>query len=155
MNCLRLINENTAVALNYGFFWRKEFSENDARNVAFIDFGHAKVTATVASFTQKKVKIISHASDRNIGARNFDWTLMNVFATEFTEKYGCDPRESPKARLWMLDSIEKARKMLSANSEAGVSIECLMEDEDLYWMVSWEEFHQLISNDLEELKKVL
>lgn len=61
--------------------------------------------------------------------------MMNVFADEFAEKYGCDPRESPKARLRMLDTIEKARKILSANSEASVSVECLMEDEDLYRVI--------------------
>ena len=155
VNCLRLINENTAVALNYGFFRRTEFSENEARNVAFLDFGHAKVTATVASFTQKKVKIISHASDRNIGARNFDFTLMNVFANEFSEKYGCDPRESPKAVLRMLDTIEKARKILSANQEASVSVECLMEDEDLYRVITRDEFMELIGNDIDQLKGVL
>lgn len=155
VNCLWLINENTAVALNYGFFRRTEFSENEARNVAFVDFGHGKVTATIASFTQKKVKIISHASDWNIGARNFDYSMMNVFADEFAEKYGCDPRESPKARLRMLDTIEKARKILSANSEASVSVECLMEDEDLYRVIKWDEFIELISNDLEQLKGVL
>ena len=51
VNCLKLVNEDTAVALNYGFFRRKEFDEKKARNVAFLDFGHAKTTVTIASFT--------------------------------------------------------------------------------------------------------
>lgn len=60
VNCLKLVNDNTAVALSYGFFRRKEFKENEATNVAFVDVGHAKSTVTIASFTQKKVKIITH-----------------------------------------------------------------------------------------------
>lgn len=60
LNCLKLVNDNTAIALSYGFFRRKEFKENEATNVAFIDVGHAKATVTIASFTQKKVKIIAH-----------------------------------------------------------------------------------------------
>jgi len=33
-----------------------------------------------------------------------------------------------KAKLRMLDAIEKMRKTISANSEAPINIECLMED---------------------------
>lgn len=66
INVLRLMNENTAIALCYGFFRRKEFTEKPS-NVAFVDVGHGKTTCTVASFTSKKVSILSHASDRNMG----------------------------------------------------------------------------------------
>ena len=154
VNVLRLINENTAVALCYGFFRRKEFTEK-ARNVAFLDVGHGKTTCTIASFTDKKVKIISHASDRNLGGRNFDFLLLNVLGKEFQSKYGCDPVKAPKARLRMLDVIEKTRKMLSANSESSVNIECLLEDEDLHRNISREELEGLIQPNLEQLKLVL
>jgi heat shock protein 4 len=50
MNCLRLLNENTAVALSYGFFRRKELTEKE-RNVVFLDVGHCYSSVTVASFT--------------------------------------------------------------------------------------------------------
>ena len=83
VNCLKLLNENTAVALSYGFFRRKEFDEKEARNVAFLDVGHGYSSITIASFTQKKVKIISHAYERNLGARNFDDVLVDKLAKEF------------------------------------------------------------------------
>ncbi len=51
IHCLRLINENTAVALSYGFFRRKEFDDKKQRYVAFIDVGHGSSSATIASFT--------------------------------------------------------------------------------------------------------
>lgn len=60
VNCLKLVNDNTAIAMSYGFFRRKEFKENEATNVAFVDVGHGQTTVTIASFTQKKVKIIAH-----------------------------------------------------------------------------------------------
>jgi len=40
VNCLKLVNDNTAIAMSYGFFRRKEFKENEATNVAFVDVGH-------------------------------------------------------------------------------------------------------------------
>ena len=54
-----------------------------------------------------------------------------MLAEEFYKKYQCDPRDSPRARLRLLDAIEKVRKLLTANKEADVSCEALMEDEDL------------------------
>ena len=154
VNCLRLMNENTAIALCYGFFRRKEFSSK-AKNIAFLDMGHGNTTCTVASFTDKKVTILSHVSNRNLGARNFDLLLLDIIGGEFNNKYGCDPRKAPKARLRMLDQIEKMRKILSANSEATLSIECLLEDEDLYQTFTREKLEELIQPNVEELRVLL
>ena len=53
---------------------------------------------------------------------------MNVLCEKFNSEYGCDPRSSPKCKLRMLDFIEKARKILSGNTETDILIESLMED---------------------------
>jgi heat shock 70kDa protein 4 len=116
--------------------------------------GHGKTTCTVASFTDKKVTILSHASNRNLGGRNFDYLLCDILGEEFNKKFGCDPRKAPKARLRMLDQIEKTRKILSANSDAQVNIECLLEDQDLHRNLTRDELEQLIQPNIDELKKV-
>jgi molecular chaperone DnaK (HSP70) len=72
--CIRLVNESTAVCLNYGFFRKTDLPEKgEPKNVAFVDLGHSKLTVTIAAFHQGKVKILCHNSDRNLGARNFDY----------------------------------------------------------------------------------
>ena len=145
LKCLRIINESTAVALTYGFFRKPELPEKgDPRVVAFVDLGHSKLTVTIASFLAGKMKVISHNSDRNLGARNFDYELVEKLGEEFMKKYGCDPRKNVKARLRLLDIIEKQRKILSANLEATVHIEALMEDEDLHRNIKRTEFEELI-----------
>ena len=126
-----MINESTATALTYGFFRKADLDEKKPRSVAFVDFGHSKLTVTFASFTKGQMKIIATHSDKNLGARQIDYVLFDLLAAEFEKKYGCDPRESPRARLRLLDSIEKARKLLTSNKEADVICESLMEDEDL------------------------
>jgi molecular chaperone DnaK (HSP70) len=94
LKCLRLINESTAVCLNYGFFRKADLPEKDhPRIVAFVDLGHSKLTVTIASFLQGKTKVLAHHSDRNLGARNFDYLLCDILGEEFTKKYGCDPRK--------------------------------------------------------------
>ena len=50
LRCLRLINESTAIALQYGFFRKKDLDAKEERRVAFIDLGNSKTTITIASF---------------------------------------------------------------------------------------------------------
>ena len=60
------------------------------------------------------------------------------------KKYGCDPRENLRARLRMLDSIEKMRKLLTSNKEAEINCESLMEDEDFRKMFTRVELEALM-----------
>lgn len=66
-----------------------------------------------------------------MGARNFDASILNKIGQEFFDKYKVDPRTNPKARIRMLDSIEKARIILSGINESSINIECLVDDYDL------------------------
>ena len=45
--------------------------------VAFVDFGHSKLTVTFVSFGPDKAKIINVYSNRNLGARNIDLILLH------------------------------------------------------------------------------
>ncbi len=84
------------------------------------------------SVEKNKMKVLFHDSDRNLGARNLDYILADLLGEEFNKKYGCDPRKTPRTRLRLLDGIERARKILSANTESTVHLESLMNDEDLH-----------------------
>ena len=48
----------------------------------------------------------------------------------------------------MYDAIEKMRKVLSANKEASINIECLLEDQDMNYTLKREEFQELIKGSL-------
>ena len=76
LKCLRVINESTAIVLNYGFFRKKDLDEKKERVVAFVDVGHSKTTITIASFKRGEAKVLVHHSDRNLGAREFDYEIM-------------------------------------------------------------------------------
>lgn len=155
IKCLRLLNESTATALNYGFFRKPDLSDKDPRIVAFVDLGHSKCTVTIASFLKGKMKIIIHKSDRNIGARNFDYLLVDLLGEQFAKKVGSDPRKNARARLRMLDIIEKQRKILSANIEATIHLESLLEDEDLHRNIKREEFEQMIMPYIDKMTQLL
>jgi len=144
INCVRLINESTATALTYGFFRKADLDNEKPRTVAFVDLGHSKLTITFAQFVKSKMKVLGTFSNRNQGARQIDYQIFNLVSEEFLKKHGCDPRESARARLRLLDSIEKVRKLLTANKEADLHCESLMEDEDLHKVFNREEFEELI-----------
>jgi molecular chaperone DnaK (HSP70) len=42
-----------------------------------------------------------------------------------------------------MESIERQRKILSGNSEHDLSIECLMEDNDIHYTLKREEFEKI------------
>merc|ERR1712070_727990 len=69
IKCIRLINESTATALTYGFFRKNDLDKDKDRKVAFVDFGHSKLTITYASFKPGKMKILGTPSNKNLGAR--------------------------------------------------------------------------------------
>lgn len=46
LNCLRLINENTATALAYGIY-KTDLPDTEAVNVAFVDVGHSATQVRV------------------------------------------------------------------------------------------------------------
>lgn len=144
LKCLRVINESTAIALQYGFFRKKDLDAKDARVVAFVDFGHSKTTITIASFIQGKTKIICHKSDRNLGARDLDWAILEQVGGEFASKVGADPRKNPRCIVRLLEAIEKSRKMLSSVSDAQLNIDYLLEEEDLNRTLTKDEFEKLI-----------
>lgn len=101
------------------------------------------------------MKIIIHNSDRNIGARNFDYLLVDKLGEAFTKKVGSDPRKNVRARLRMLDVIEKQRKILSANLEATIHLESLLEDEDLHQNVKRQEFEDMIMPYIDKMTALL
>lgn len=155
IKCVRLLNESTAQALTYGFFRKMDLDEKKARRVVFVDFGHSKLTCTYAHFTKNKMKIQYSHSHRNLGARNLDYVLFDVLASEFDKKYGCDPREGPRQRLRLLDAIEKARKLLTSNKEADVICEALMEDNDLRKHLTREEFETMCAPFIIQFRQTL
>lgn len=63
----------------------------------------------------------------------------------FQKKHGCSPIKNKKAFYKLRENAEACKKKLSANKEAGVSIECLMEDEDLSVNLKRDDFEELMA----------
>ncbi|PQQ07870.1 heat shock 70 kDa protein 15-like [Prunus yedoensis var. nudiflora] len=119
---LRLFHETTATALAYGIY-KTDLPENDQLNVAFVDIGHASM--------------------QSLGGRDFDEVLFHHFAAKFKEEYKIDVFQNARACLRLRVACEKLKKMLSANPEAPLNIECLMEEKDVRGFIKRDEFEQI------------
>jgi len=155
LNCINLINESSAIAMNYGLFRRTQFEENKPRIVAFVDMGQSKTTISFSSFTKNVQKVISVTSERFLGGRDLDYLLLEHFSNVFKKKFGSNPMNSAKCRLRLIDAIAKTRKILTSNKEASLSVESLMDDEDLNCMLTRDEFEQIVAPVLEKFRNII
>ncbi|GAB4830895.1 hypothetical protein Ancab_004921 [Ancistrocladus abbreviatus] len=147
---LRLMHECTATALGYGIY-KTDFSNTGATYVVFVDIGHSDTQVAVASFAPGHMKILSHAFDSNLGGRDFDEVLFCHFAEQFKEQYSMDVYSNVRASIRLRASCEKLKKVLSANAEAPLNIECLMDEKDVKGYIKRDEFEKLSSNLLERV----
>ena len=87
--------------------------------------------------------MLSHAWDRTLGGRNFDRMLLHHFIEEFKRKYKIDVNTNARAKARLELACEKCKIILSANSQAPLNVESLMEDKDVSGMVTREEFEKM------------
>ena len=151
LNPLRLINDTTAIALGYGITKSDLPEPDNPRNVMFIDAGHSSFTATVVAFSKGNLAIRSCQSDRHLGGRDFDYALVQHFAAEFKGKYKIDVLSNPKATFRLIAGCEKLKKVLSANTEAKLAVESIMNDIDASSKMNREEFEGLIAPLLDRI----
>ncbi|KAI3710473.1 hypothetical protein L2E82_40256 [Cichorium intybus] len=139
---LQLMHDCTAIALGYGMY-KTDFFGDGPTNVVFVDIGHSDTQVTVAAFEKGEMAILSHSFDQHLGGRDFDEVLFRHFAAQFKEKYDIDVYSNTRASIRLMASCEKIKKVLSANTEATLSIDCLIDDKDVNGFITREEFENL------------
>jgi heat shock protein 4 len=145
LKLLRLINDNTAAALGWGITKLDlPGPEEKPRRVLFIDIGHSNYTCSVVEFKKGELAVKATAWDRNFGGRDFDKALVDHLAKEFKTKHGVDIYTHGRAMARTIAAAEKTKKVLSANQQAPVNIESLMNDVDVSALVTRQEFEAMI-----------
>jgi len=154
LSVLRLMNEHTATALAYGIYRSNDFDPDKPMTVAFCSMGHSIFSVSIVKFVRGKLTVVIEKSDK-VGGRELDECLMREFSAQFLKKTGADPLTSKKALFKLEDAVTKTKKILSANSEAGLTCECLMEDEDLSSSMTRDELERMCEPAMARVKKVL
>lgn len=151
LNTLRLINDTTATALGYGITKSDLPEADNPRHVAFIDVGHSTLSVAIVAFIKGQLTVKSTAYDRNLGGRDVDLALVKHFSTEFQTKYKIDVLSNPKATFRLLAGCERLKKVLSANTEAPINVENIMNDIDASSSLTREKLEELISDVLDRV----
>ncbi|XP_050218478.1 heat shock 70 kDa protein 16 [Mercurialis annua] len=147
---LRLMHDSTATALGYGIY-KTDLSNSGPTYVTFVDIGHCDMQVSVVSFEAGHMRVLSHAFDSSLGGRDFDEVLFSYFAEQFKEQYKIDVYTNVRACVRLRTACEKLKKVLSANAEAPLNIECLMDEKDVKGFIKREEFEKLASGLLERI----
>ena len=138
----RLVSETECNLKNYGIFRRSDIKDSK-RLVLFLDFGHSKTSFYIAEFTNQKANVLYENHNRHLGARDIDLLFYDIYQKEFEKNTGHLVDENTKARMRLLEAIERQRKVLSANEDAGCNVEYLVEEEDFNHNLSREQFEKL------------
>ena len=148
---LRLMHETTSTALAYGIY-RTDLPENDPINVVFVDVGHASMQVCICAFKRGHLKVLAHAFNQSLGGRDFDDVLFHHFCANFKVDYKIDVLSNARACQRLRLACEKMKKVLSANAEAPLNIECLMDEKDVRGYMKREDFEILAQPILERVR---
>ncbi|XP_048471275.1 hypoxia up-regulated protein 1 [Rhincodon typus] len=161
LKVLQLINDNTAVALNYGVFRRKDINAT-AQNVMFFDMGSSSTTATIVTYittktkdsgTQPQLQIRGTGFDRNLGGLEMELRLQDHLADLFNaqKKTPKDVRQHPRAMAKLWKEANRVKTVLSANIDHMAQIEGLLDDIDFKAKVTRQKFEELCSDLFERV----
>uniref|UniRef100_A0A8C2MTS4 Heat shock protein 105 kDa n=2 Tax=Cricetulus griseus TaxID=10029 RepID=A0A8C2MTS4_CRIGR len=154
LNCLRLMNDMTAVALNYGIY-KQDLPNADEkpRVVVFVDMGHSSFQVSACAFNKGKLKVLGTAFDPFLGGKNFDEKLVEHFCAEFKTKYKLDAKSKIRALLRLHQECEKLKKLMSSNStDLPLNIECFMNDKDVSAKMNRSQFEELCAELLQKIE---
>uniref|UniRef100_A0A672GFK0 Heat shock 70 kDa protein 4-like n=1 Tax=Salarias fasciatus TaxID=181472 RepID=A0A672GFK0_SALFA len=154
LNCLRLMNENTAVTLAYGIYKQDlPAPEEKPRIVVFVDLGHSGYQVSICAFNKGKLKLLATAFDSELGGKDFDDILVNHFCEEFAKKYKLDVKSKPRALIRLYQECEKLKKLMSANSsDLPLNIECFMNDIDVSSKLNRGQFEEMCAGLLAKVE---
>uniref|UniRef100_A0A224YWW0 Hypoxia up-regulated protein 1 n=1 Tax=Rhipicephalus zambeziensis TaxID=60191 RepID=A0A224YWW0_9ACAR len=156
LKLLQLIGANTAAALNYGVFRRKEFNDTPV-HILFYDMGTGSTTATIVAYQTVKTKdkiLAEHVPqlsikgvgyDRFLGGLEFKLRLGERFAREFSalKKTKQDVFDNKRGLAKLFKEADRVKKVLSANTEHVAQVENVMEDVDFKHPITRAEFEEI------------
>ena len=164
-----LINESSAITLYFGYKKYKEYfirknSENPnaaaidpsiTKYILFIDAGHSKTSLIFSKLNYNLFKVLDTLCLPFLGGRDFDDAIFKYCCDKFKKENNIDLINNKKVKLRLIEPIMKARKNLTVNKDAQVSVDSLAEDIDFTCLITREEFEKIIKEKLDMFRNEL
>ncbi|KAK2416959.1 heat shock cognate 70 kDa protein [Trifolium repens] len=153
LNVMRILNEPTAAAIAYGLS-KKPFNYG-LRHGFIFDLGGGTLDVSVLTFEKENIHIKAIAGDTHLGGEDFDYTMVNHCMMEFMRKHKIDISGEPRALRRLKSACEKAKRILSSNTETTIEIECLYQGIDFYLPISRAKFEELNKNHFNKCMEIV
>ena len=140
LNVLRIINEPTAAALAYGL---DRITNKGEQNILIFDCGGGTHDLSVLTLEEGVFEVKATAGDTHLGGEDFDNLLVDYCVAEFKKKTRVDVTSNPRALRRLRTACEKAKRTLSAATQATVEIDGLAEGSDFQTTITRAKFESL------------
>ena len=166
-NDIHLVNESSAITLYFGYkkyqdyFIRKNEGKSATidpsitKYILFIDAGHSKVTFVLSKLAYNLFTVLDTTTIPFLGGRDFDLAIYKYCFDKFNQDNGIDISKNNKTKLRLLTPIMKARKTLTVNKDAQISVDSLSDDIDFSLLLTRENFEKLIEDKVTLFKQEL
>ena len=166
-NDIYLINESSAITLYFGFKKYKEYfiKKNEGKSatidptiikyILFVDAGHSKTSFVLSKLTYNLFTVLDTITIPFLGGRDFDEAIYQYCCDKFNKDNNIDISTNNKIKLRLLKPIEKARKTLTVNKDAQISVDSLSDDIDFSIILTREEYEKLIGDKIQLFKEEL
>jgi len=121
LEVVRIINEPTAAALTYD-----PDTENLERLLVY-DLGGGTFDVSIVQIERGVVEVLASHGDTHLGGDDFDQLLLDYVCDEFAKEHKIDLRKSLVAKSRVLNAVEEAKKVLSAEAVATIQEEFIAE----------------------------
>ena len=166
-NDIHLVNESSAITLYFGYKKYKDYfiRKNEGKSatidpsitkyILFIDAGHSKVTFVLSKLAYNLFTVLDTATIPFLGGRDFDEAIYKFCCDKFNKDNGIDISKNNKIKIRLLTPISKARKTLTVNKDAQISVDSLSDDIDFSLLLTRENFEKLIEDKVKLFKQEL
>jgi heat shock protein 5 len=149
----RIINEPTAAAIAYGL------DEKSEKNILVYDLGGGTFDVSVLTIDNGIFEVIATNGDTHLGGEDFDQRVMEHFFKIWEKKTGNDARQDKRAVQKLRREVERAKKVLSSQTQVRIEIEAFHQGDDFSETLSRARFEEinidLFKKTLDPVDKVL
>lgn len=135
----RIINEPTAAAIAYGI----DKKAQGEKNVLVFDLGGGTFDVTLLAIDGGVFEVLATNGDTHLGGEDFDQRIMQYFIKKWKKDKNIDLSKDKRALQKLRREAERVKRALSAQAQARLEIESLLDGEDFTESLSRARFEKL------------
>ena len=116
LEVLRIINEPTAAAINYGI------ARDVDQKLLVYDLGGGTFDVTVLAIKNGAITVLATGGDHSLGGKDWDDCIISYITDQFVREFGDDPNDDPMTYNDLAFNAEKLKKQLSSVQSASMLV---------------------------------